>query len=55
MMITPQEVDLLAMIVQRAPILQTEIMFVNDVLNRLRVEALERQPIEQPTAEEREG
>ena len=35
-MVSVQEIDLLAVIVQRAPILRTELMFVNDVMNRLR-------------------
>ena len=44
-MVSAREIDLLAIIVQRAPILKTELMFVNDLMNRLRAMAVEREQL----------
>lgn len=41
-MVSIQEIELLAGILQRAGVSQIEAIWLNDVLNRLRVEALER-------------
>jgi hypothetical protein len=58
MMLTMQEIELLAGLLSRAGVTQIEAIWANSIMDRLRTAALEQQataPPVQPTEEERDG